>query len=115
MFTLIRNYKTLFKMCMANYQQVEAGNAFDTDASGTISPEEYEAMLASPEARVIEEATQLDALEAAVDVVTGIITEPITCDRRTSTLQQKTIQFLTTRILRLRGETVRDNSIDGKL
>lgn len=114
MFTLIRNYKTLLKMCVANSLE-GAANAFDVDGNRDISREEYEALLASPEARAIEEATQLDALEAALDITQEIITEPVTCDRSNASIEQKTIQFLTTKILSLRGETVRDSSLDGRL
>ena len=115
MFTLIRNYRTLFMMCIANYQQMEAGNAFDTDASGSISLEEYEALLVSPEARAIEASAQVDALEAAVDVASTVISEEVTFDTSISTIEEKTVQFLTSKIIRLRGGTPADSSLDGNI
>jgi len=100
---------------MTSYQQMETWNAFDVDENNDISREEYEAMLASPEARAIEEETQLDALEAAVDISSEILAWEVTFDTSTSTLEEKTVQFLVTKILRLRWENVADSSIDGKI
>jgi len=112
MFTIIDNYKKLMVSLVTAGLE---GNlqAFDADGDMDISAEEVKDLLEqSPEAREAVDLAEVETLEAAIDLMPS---EEIETSGNEKTIEQKTLQYIATKILKLRGETVHDGSIDGDI
>ena len=110
MFTLLRNYRTLFMSAISLNLE---GNlaSFDADSDQDISSSEVQALLEqSPEAVRAIDLAEVETLEAAAELAWNINLED-----GLNTIEQKTIQYLASKILKLTGESIRDGSIDGNI
>lgn len=110
MFTLIRNYRAMFMLMIANKLE---GNlaSFDADQDSDISSSEVQALLEqSPEAREAVDLAEVETLEAAAELA-----DNIDFSDGLSSIEQKTIQYLATKILKLNGQNIEDGSIDGNI
>lgn len=109
MFTLLRNYRTLFMMCIANNLETSV-DAFDTTDDDILDATETKALLESPEAKRIVGLAEVDTLEATVDISSNI-----DFSDGLSKFEQQTIQYLATKIQKLNGWAIQDGSIDGNI
>ena len=110
MFTLIQNYKILLGMCMTHSLEGAAAR-FDGNNDGDLQDEgEIQALIESREARDIVDLAEVETLEAAVDFAGSV-----DLSDGMNSIEQKTIQYLATKIQRLKGEPVSDGSIDGQI
>lgn len=110
MFTLLRNYKALFMMCVENYLEGPAAN-YDTNRDGDISAQEAKNLLSEKQdaMRAVETA-EVETLEAATELAKNIdLSDGL------DKMEQKTIQYLASKILKLQGKDVADGSIDGNI
>jgi len=99
MFTFIHNYKKLIVSLVSADLE---GNlqAFDADGDMDISSEEVKDLLEqSPEAREAVDLAEVETLEAAIDLIS---TEEIETSGNEKTIEQKTLQYIATKILKLR-------------
>lgn len=113
MFTLLRNYKAMFMMCIVNCLESSVAQ-FDTDNDWNIEDSgEITALLEAEEAREIAALAEVDTLDAALSYARTSLQTDV--NRDSSSIEQKTVQYLATKILHLRGEAVQDGSIDGKI
>lgn len=99
-------------MCVANSLEGPVAN-YDANEDNDISADELRALLeSSPEAREASTLAEVETLEAALEIVP---TQEVETAGRNSSIEQKTLQYIATKILRFRGETVHDGSIDGDI
>jgi len=84
---------------------------FDANQDSDISSEEVKALLEqSPEAKEAVDLAEVETLEAAAELARNIDTT-----EKLSWIDQKTIQYLATKILKLTWGEVSDGSIDGAI
>lgn len=109
MFTLLRNYRTMFMLTVCKSFEGDVAK-FNTTDDDQLDASETQALLESSEAKEIVGLAEVDTLESAVDLAGNIdLTDGL------SVMEQKTLQYLATKILRLTGQGVEDGSIDGNI
>lgn len=110
MFTLLRNLEIMFLNSI--FSQLE-GNLwnYDTNRDGDLSATEASNLLSEKvEAKRALELTEVETLEAAVELAYNIdFADGL------NTIEQKTIQYLSAKALKLQWDQVNDGSIDGKI
>ena len=107
MFTGIKIIKTVFLATL--YSSFEGASRYDTDSDGDISAQEAKTLLSEkPKAQEATKFAEVETLDGALDLM-----GTIDLSDGLSQMEQKTIQYVITKGLRLNGQGVKDGSIDG--
>ncbi len=107
MFTGIKIIKTVFLATL--YNSFEGASRYDTDSDGDISAQEAEKLLSEkPKAQEATKLAEVETLDGALDLM-----DTIDLSDGLNPMEQKTIQYVITKGLRLNGQGVKDGSIDG--